>query len=276
MGYKDIYDTYQEKYEKTNRLKFREFLEAFKRETGVDISTLARAYDIDTQDAAKEFCFLKWCLFNYNHKPLSYFYELLEDFGYDMFSEIIDTMSLIGKDTKVMIDPDVVNYAKISPYINRITVDNRKNGLVTIHSDELGDYSFYPSRVYLSNNTGALKLVNEYETAQFCHQMSWEMMNHFDKCELVTSLLPSYFEGTHYHTVLKNSEGLVVDAALEAVYTEETRDILFKAEDICLTPKEDLNAKLKLAIEAEDEESKKIDFPNAMLLTLHEQSKVLR
>ena len=88
--------------------------------------------------------------------------------------------------------------------------------------------------------------------------------------------MPSYFEGTHYHTVLRDNEGLIVDAAMEAVYTEDTRDMLFKADDICLTKKEEMDEKLNLAIEAEDEKSKNIDFPNAMLLTLYEQSRGLR
>lgn len=276
MGYNEIYDKYQTQYEISNRIKFREFVEAFKKETGVSADGLMEAYQVNHDDPASVFYFLKWVLFNYNRKYIPYFYELLDNFGYDMFSEIMDTMTLIGKDTHTNVSSDVINYSLISPYINRITVDQSQKGLITIHSDELGDYSFYPSRVYLNNNEGALNLINKYKTSGFCHQMSWELMNHHDKCTLVTSLLPSYFEGTHYHTVLRDNNGLVVDAAMEAVYTEDTRDMLFKPEDICITEKEDTERKLELAIEAEDEESKNIDFPNAMLLTLHEQSKVMR
>lgn len=276
MGYREIYDTYQEEYEKSNRVKFRAFLNAFKEETRLNIDYLMNAYQIDKSDAACEFYFLKWALFNYSRQHIPYFFELLESFGYDMFSEVIDTMQLIGKDTQKSVDPEVTRYAMLSPYINGITVHNNKPGLITIHSDDLGDYSFYPSRVYLKDNEEAVKLINKYETSGFCHQMSWEMMNHLENGELITSLLPLYFEGTHYHTVLRDNDGLVIYPANEAVYSEDTRDILFKAEDVCTTKKEDLDSKLKLAIEAEDEGSKMIDFPNAMLLTLHEQSKGLR
>lgn len=276
MGYIDIYDKYQTQYEISNRIKFKEFLEAFTKDTGFSADNLMKAYKVNQDDLAQVFYFVKWVLFNYNRKYIPYFYELLDNFGYDMFSEVMDTMKLIGKDTHKDVDPDVISYALISPYVDKITVNKDKRGLVTIHSDELGDYSFYPSRVYLNDNKEALKLINKYETSTFCHQMSWELMNHHDKCTLVTSLLPSYFEGTHYHTVLRDNEGLIVDAAMEAVYTEDTRDMLFKADDICLTKKEEMDEKLNLAIEAEDEKSKNIDFPNAMLLTLYEQSRGLR
>ncbi len=275
MGYNDIYRDNQEKYEDSNRLIFKQFLDQFKEMTKLNMDNLMHLYQVDTSDPAKEFYFLRWALFNYCHRCIPYFYELLEDMGYDMYSEIMDTMNLIGKDTYSIVDPETVAYALISPYINGITTHKDKPGMVTIHSDDLGDYSFYPLRIYLKENKSALNIINKYEKARFCHQMSWEMMNHFDKCQLITSLLPSYFEGTHYHTVAKDDAGFIVDCAMEAVYTEEMRDYLFKPKDICVTDKSDLDGKLKEAMENEDEESKLIDFPPAMLLTLHEQSKAL-
>lgn len=275
MGYNDIYEENQGKYEISNRTIFSKLLAEFKKNTGLNIDHLTRAYAIDTSDSAKEFMFLKWVIFTYQQKYISYFYELLDSLGYDMFSEVIDTMKLIGKDSKETISPDVIEYALISPYIDGITIHKSHAGLVTIHSEELGDYDFYPSRLYLQDNANALGLINDYLTAGFCHQISWHMMNHHDKCELITSLLPSYFEGTHYHTVVKLDSGMIIDSANEAVYDETTRDYLFKGKDICKTDKEDLNKRLEEAKEAEDEASKIIDFPDAMLLTLHEQTKRL-
>lgn len=276
MGYKDIFRENQEKYEISNRIIFKKVLEIFKRETGLNVDHLLPVYQIDSSDPAQVFCFTKWFLFTNKQEYIPYFYKLLESFGYDMFSEVMDTIVLLGKNAEPRVHPDYVNYALISPYINRITVDNNKDGLVTIDSEELGTYSFYPSRFYLQDNEPAINLIKNYVTQGFCHQMSWAMMDHIDKCELVTSLLPSYFEGTHYHTVLRNEEGLIIDVANEAVYSEDVRDMLFKSKDICSTAKEDADSKLKLAIEAEDEESKTTEFPNAMLLTLHEQSKGLK
>lgn len=273
MGYNDIYENHQGQYEKSNRVIFAKFLDTFKKETGLNMEHLLCAYQVDTTDPACEFYFLKWVLFNYSQKYLPYFYELLDSLGYDMFSEVIDTMKLIGKDSVDGIDNHVTAYAMISPYINGITVHKETPGLVTIHSDDLGDYSFYPSRMFLKGNKDALYLINEYITAGCCHQISWHMMGHHEKCELITSLLPSYFEGTHYHTVVKLASGMIVDSANDAVYTDETRDYLFKGEDICKTDKEDLNLRLEEAMKAEDEASKIEDFPEAMLLTLHEQTK---
>lgn len=276
MGYREIYDEYQTQYEKSNRVKFRALLDVFKEETGLNIDDFAPVFQIDTTDAAKEFYFLRWFLFNHCNKYIPYFYELLESFGYDMFSEIIHTMTIIGEETDTIVDPQVIEYSKINPYIDNVTVDQNKGGLVTIYSEDLGDFSFYPSRVYLRNNADALKAINDFETLRQCHQISWKIAPDIDKCELITSLLPSYFEGTHYHTVLRDDKGMAIDASNQAVYTEDTRDMLFKANDICTTKQEDLDSKLQLAIEAEDEASKEEDFPEAMLITLHEQSKVLK
>lgn len=273
MGYKEIFDEHQTQYEKSNRIKFKAFLDIFKEETGLNIDHLADVHQIDMTDPVNEFYFMKWVLFNYSQKHIPYFYQLLEEMGYNLFSEVIEAMKTIGKETQDEVDPGVVEYVKISPYIDGITEHKDAPGLVTIHSEDLGDYSFYPSRVYLKGNKPALKLVNEFKTERFCHQMSWELVNCFDKCQLITSLLPSYFEGTHYHTIVKDDKGLIVDVANEAVYTEDTCDILFKPKDICVTEKADLDSRLEIATLEEDDESKKIGLPNAMLLTLHEQSK---
>ncbi|MDE5631068.1 MAG: hypothetical protein K2I70_05655, partial [Bacilli bacterium] len=131
MGYVEIYDKYQTKYETSNRIKFKAFLDIFKKETGINISSLASVYNVDITDPAKEFYFLKWVLFIYNRKYIPYFYELLDNFGYDMFSEVIDTMKLIGKDTHKNVASDIISYALISPYVDEITVDNGKKGLKT-------------------------------------------------------------------------------------------------------------------------------------------------
>lgn len=275
MSYKEVYEENQKNYEESNRLIFKKFLVTFKEETKLSIDNLMRIYKIDSNDPAEEFYFLKWVLFNYGHKYISYFYSLLENMGYDLYSEIIDTMKLIGKDTNDKVSSDILAYTMISPYINGITIPKNKPGLVIIHSDELGDYTFYPSRVYLNNNEKALNLINDFITERYCHQISWEMMKHFDKCQLITSLLPLYFEGTHYHTVIRDNRGLIIDSANDAVYTEEVRDFLFKGKDICTTKKEELEKELNLAMEVEDEESKIIDFPPAMLLALYNQSKIL-
>lgn len=116
-------------------------------------------------------------------------------------------------------------------------------------------------------------MINQFTTQGYCHHLSWELMTYLEKANLVTSLLPAYYEGNYYHSVIRNQDGFIIDVANEAVYDDDTRDLLFKGHIVVETEKENLDKRLQEAIMDEDEESKESNFAKAMLLTLHKEYK---
>lgn len=272
MGYNDIFYENEEKYMNLNQNQFKNFIELFRKETGIDASKLYEKEGIEKDDYISQFYYLKYIVYTYYPKFINVFFNLLDNCGYDLSSEIIEAMKLIGRNSTSILDEDIKQYILLSPYIDDIT--NNK-GKFTIHSNDFGDYSFMSTKKYLENNKEAIKLIKGYYTALFCHQMSWEMMKYLDDASIITSLLPSYFTGTYYHTTIRNEDGIIIDIANESVFDDQTRDFLFKGKIICETKKEDLENCLNDALLNEDEEAKKVDYPNAMLLTLHEQWKRL-
>lgn len=181
-------------------------------------------------------------------------------------------MKLIGRNTTNILCEEIKQYVLLSPYINGITIHQ---GLISIYS-EFGNFSFYSTRKYLQENQKALKMINDYITQGYCHHLSWQLLNYLEKANLVTSLLPAYFEGNYYHSVVRNQDGFIIDVANEIVYEEEMRDFLFKGHIVVETEKENLDKRLQEAILDEDEESKKLNFTSAMLLTLHKEYKKLK
>lgn len=270
MGYSDIFYLKEEKFYLANQKLFKNFLDFFRRETGLDWQSLIAKTDIPVNDYRKLFYFLRQTIILNFPKYVPIFFKLLEDSGFDMSSEIIYAMKLIGKNTFDDLDEDLKQYILRSPIIDAVS---SKKGKITIFSEEYGDYSFSSTKKYLYENKKALYLIQNYLTEGFCHQMSWEIMKYLNDASLITSLLPSYFEGEYYHTVIRDNNGLIIDSANEAVFDDDTRDFLFKGHDVVETKKIDLEYNLRQAIKDEDDKSKEIDFPPAMLLTLHQEFK---
>lgn len=233
---------------------------------------MARKKDIPMDDYCKQFFLLKYIVNLYYPQYICKFFQRLEKSGFDVSSEVIDAMKLIGRNTTNTLCEEVKQYVLLSPYINGITIHQ---GIISIYS-EFGNFSFYSTRKYLQENQKALKMINDYITQGHCHHLSWQLLNYLEKANLVTSLLPAYFEGNYYHSVVRNQDGFIIDVANEIVYEEEMRDFLFKGHIVVETEKENLDKRLQEAILDEDEESKKLNFTSAMLLTLHKEYKKLK
>lgn len=272
MGYSDIFYLKEERYYSINQRLIKRFLDIFKSETGLNWQSILEKTDIPTDDYRKIFFFLRYTIIMNCPKYIPIFFKILEDCGFDMSSEVIYAMKLIGKNTFNKLDCGLEHFILSSPVIDSVT---NKDGNITIFSEEFGNYSFISTRKYLYNNKRALFLIQRYLTEGYCHNISWELMKYLEDASLITSLLPSYFEGEYYHSVVRNSDGLIIDSANNIVIDDETRDYLFKSNDVVETRKENLEERLKEAIKDEDEESIKIDFPQALLLALHKESKKL-
>ena len=278
MDYQEIYYRNEKQYHSINQQHFQKFLNVFKKETGIDTSHLATKRGIPTNDYRKQFYYLKYMVFINYPKYIKEFYRILENSKFDMSSEIVDAMKLIGKNTIYTFDEDIRRYILLSPLIDDVVNDN---GNISIYSDELGDYNFCSTRKYLYKNKRALYLIQNYLTQGYCHQMSWELMSFLEQANLITTLLPAYFEGTYYHTVVQNQDNFIIDIANEIVIDSNVRDSLFKGQIISSTKKQDLFSKLKEAKikEAKIKEAKNYEnedsFTNSLLLALYSESKKL-
>lgn len=267
MGYQDIFYQNEEQYYLSNQLHFKKFIEDFKVQTGIDVRMEAIRFGISPRDYRSMFFYLKYKVKLCYPSYISFFYQLLEDSGYDVSSLVIEAMKQLGKGPR---DQDVFDYVKLSPYIDEVTTMKDK---VTIHSETFGDFSFLPLRTYFRENKKALYLLKYFQTIGCCHQMSWELIKTLENSRLITSLLPSYYVGTYYHTVICDQNEFIVDAANEIVYDQETQDFLFQGTIVSNTKKEELEVQLAKAVAFEDEESKKKQFPKALLLALHSEMK---
>lgn len=203
MGYKDIFYQREEQYHSINQQHFK-----------IDITEMIRKKGIPSDDFCKQFFILKYMVNLYYPQYIYEFFHKLEESGFDVSSEIVDAMKLIGRNTINTLNESVKQYVMLSPYINDVAINN---GKITIYSDEFGNYSFYSPRKYLQKNKKALKMINQFTTQGYCHHLSWELMTYLEK--------------------------------------------------------ENLDKRLQEAIMEEDEESKESNFVNAMLLTLHKESK---
>lgn len=270
MRYKDIYYQKEEQYHSINQQHFKQFVESFTKDFKIDITEMTRKKGVQSNDYCKQFFILKYMVNLYYPQYIYEFFHRLEESGFDVSSEIVDAMKQIGRNTINTLNESVSQYVMLSPYINNVSINN---GKITIYSDKFGDYSFYSTRNYLKENKKALKIINKYTTQGYCHHLSWELISYLEKVKLVTTLLPAYYEGNYYHSIVRNQDDFIIDVANEAVYDDDTRDLLFKGHIVVETEKENLDKRLQEAIMDEDEESKETDFVKAMLLTLHKESK---
>lgn len=268
MGYCDIFYANEGRYLSVNENHFKKFFDCFTKETGIDVCNLAISSGVSKDSYAEMFFYIRHIILMKYPKYVKYFFELLDVSGYDMSMEIIYAIRSIGKNATYSLDEDVIRYVLLSPYINAVTNDH---GKITICSEEFGDYSFITTRKYLYENKKALYLIQNYITQGYCHIMSWELMKYLENVSLVTSLMPSYFEGTYYHSVIRDQNDLFIDAANEAVFDNDTRDYLFKMQDVVETKKEDLHSRLIEAKIVADEKSEDFGFNPALLLTLHKE-----
>lgn len=106
-----------------------------------------------------------------------------------------------------------------------------------------------------------------------CHNASWKVIQYLKNASLITELLPYYFEGTFYHSVVRDANGMIIDLANSAVYNEEIRKKLYHGQIICETKKGYLEKKLDEAIRFSSKEDIEEDFSKPLLLALHKQLK---
>lgn len=269
LTYRQIFDEYEGKYRIQDKKIFGEVLEKFKQETGIDWRWIALDEHIEPTDYTTIFWLLHSKLFNIDEfrRLIPIFYKILEQYNYNLLEDYISFIRLVGTYSPHGIPNNVRNFISKAPYIDKI--EDNKDG-ITIHSEKLGNITFYSTSKYFSNNYFVGVLLRNHKVDRQCHNVSWALMDYMPGSTLVTSLIPSSFSGTAYHTVIRDRENLIVDAANSCVYSEDEYHKLFQDEIICETKVENSNEDFSKTSLLEGR-----GMANALVLALHQQQKRL-
>jgi hypothetical protein len=235
MGINELYYELEDKSADINLHKFQEFIDNFYNAIGNNLDKLVVS-DIGSDCPIEKFYYIKYLVCTYLKKYREVFYQVLESTGYNMKSELIDMMKLMGKTNDAKYDGELLNYVLENPYVNCITFDG---DVIIIRSDKLGDISFISPSTYFKNNSEALNIVNG-KTDHLCHLVSSELLECVDNSKIITSLMPSYFEGTYLHSYIKDDKGFIIDGANQVVLLNDDYNRLFEPSIITECSKEEL------------------------------------
>ncbi len=269
MTYRQIFDEYEGKYRIQDKEIMRKFLEEFKVASGVDWQSIAEDEHIPLTDYMRIFWELHTLLFTKREweKYISLFYLLLEKYHYNMGEDYISFIRLVGQNTTYYLPNNVKNFIMKAPYVDRVKDDL---GYITVYSEKLGAITFYSIQKYFADNCLANFILRNNQVVGECHNISWALMDFMPGSTLVTSLMPSTFSGTAYHTVIRDKKNLIVDAANSCVYSEENYHALYQDQIICETKVEKMHSALSETSLLEGR-----GMANALVLTLHSQQKKL-
>lgn len=269
MDYESIFFEYEEQYKDLNNQKLKEFVELFLGQTKIDIEEVKLIYMVKENDYDDLSRSLKDYVFKFYPQYISLYYQLLEESHYKMFYDILDSMFILGVSTNKRLNREKSELLLNSPYIENISYNN---GMVVLNSC-FGKYSFCSLRDYFRGSYSKMAYVrNNNNMPGDCHNVSWDLLQILDNASLVTQLLPFYYRGTFYHSVVQDEDGMFIDLANEAVYDEEVRKNLYQGQIICKTKKEDLESHLYDTITASNNPYIEEEFNKALLLALHKQS----
>lgn len=274
MDYESIFYHYEEQYKNLNNERLKDFITLFCSKTKIDRREIELIYLVKEGDYEDLFLSLKDYTFKFYPQFISLFYQLLEESQYHMVYDLLDSMFILGSTTNKKLNREKSKMLLQSPYIQNISYENCKIML----NSPLGNYAFYSLRDYFRGNYEVMSYLRKnIELGGHCHNVSWDLMSKLEKASLVTELLPFYYEGTFYHSIVKNNvDGMYIDLANEVVYDEEIRQNLYQGQIICEASKEELENHLYDAIVASNKPNIEDDFYKPLLLALHKQCKGIR
>lgn len=235
MSGNELYYQLEERSSDINLKRFQSFIDEFYSAIGHNLDSLVVG-DIGTDEPTEKFYYLRYLVSTYLKKYINVFYEVLEKCGYNLKSEIIDNMKILGKETNIKYAFDVIEYVKLNPYVDDVIVSGEQ---IIVKSEKLGDQIFMGVKNYLSNNRGALRIVSG-KIDHMCHTISTQLLDEIEDAKIVTSLLPSYFEGTYFHSYIVDKDDNVIDAINQIVMTRSDYEKLFEPEVVCELDKESL------------------------------------
>ncbi len=278
MDYEKIFYQYEEQYIDRNNQRIKEFVYLFLKESGIREKEVKAIYDCRENDFMDFYDSLKKVVYRFYPKLIPFFEDLLKQSGFNTIYAIQEAMFYLGSTTNKNLNKEWKNLLMLSPSIKNIEY---YHGKIIVSSENFGKHSFYSIQDYFREDFLAKQFIRKmrYEDnckdGGICHIASWDFMDLLDNASLVTELLPCCYDGTYYHSIIRNEEGMFIDLANEVVYDEKTRKEFYQGQIVCETRKEDLVSHLDEAIVASMNPNIEEEFGNSLLLTLHKQAKML-
>lgn len=274
MDYESIYYQYEEQFAIKNQMHFKLVIEKFVKKTGIDIEEVKVIYSVCENDYITLCSCLKDYLYYRYPEYLPCFYYFLKKSNFKMYYDYLDAILILGENVNGYLDENIKKFILHSPYIEDIHYNKE---LISLKINNGKEYSFYSAKDYFKNNSSIMHILKDKDfLIGNCHNASWRVIQYLENASLITELLPYYFEGTFYHSVVRDANGMIIDLANNAVYNEAIRKKLYHGQIICETKKEDLENSLYDAIVASNNPNIEDDFNEPLILALHKQLKDIR
>lgn len=272
MNYESIFFEYEEQFTIKNDFQFKMVIENFTKKVDIDIEEIKTIYSVSENDFLDLYGCLKDYLYYRYPDYLPCLYYFLKKSNFKIYYDYLDSILILGENVNGYLDENLKRFLLRSPYIDDIHYDN---GLIFLKINNGKEYSFYSAKDYFKNNSSIMHILKDKKfLTGNCHNASWKVIKHLENVSLITELLPYYFEGTFYHSVVRDENGMIIDLANNAVYSEEIRKKLYHGRIICETKKRYLDERLEEAIRDSSKEDIENYFNEPLLLALHKQSKL--
>lgn len=277
MDYESIFYHYEEQFKNINNERMKNFVYLFLKASGISEKEVKTIYDVRENDYIDFYDALKKIVYRFYPNLIPFFEDLLRQSEFKTIYSIQEALFYLGSTTNKNLNREWENIVKLSPYIEEI---GYSKGKITIYNENFGNFSFSSIQDYFRHNFYAKQFIRKMrcdasdKDGGICHIASWEFIQLLDNASLITELLPFCYEGTYYHSVIRNEEDMFIDLANEVVYDENVRKNLYQGQIVCETKKEDLESHLNDAIRDSGNPDIEEEFGNALLLTLHKQSKI--
>lgn len=270
MDYESIFFEYEEQYTIKNNIRLKKVIDNFVKKVDIDIEEVKTIYSVSENEILGLYCCLKDYLYYRYPSYLPCLYYFLKKSNFKIYYDYLDAILLLGENVNGYLEDDLKKFVLHSPFIDDIRYEN---GLIFLKINNGKEYSFYSTKDYFKNNSSVQYILKDKDfLVGNCHNASWKIIKHLGNVSLITELLPYYFEGTFYHSVVRDENGMIIDLANNAVYSEEIRKKLYHGRIICETKKGYLDEKLEKAIRNSFQEDITDSFNEPLLLALCKQA----
>ncbi len=262
-----LYYENEERFKEINNNYFKSFVTYFVNKYGI-----TNFIEDDPSDYINIFTDLKKYIYMYLPELVEPFYKELKKTGFNMVYNLFDDMYELGVTTNKKLQSKTVYHTKLSPHISDISYD----GKIKIESI-YGDVSFYSLKDYFSSRSSfnLKKIIRNNDLSGDCHGVSLSILDLLEDANLVTMLIPYYFEGTIYHSIVKTEDGLFIDAASYIVYDEKALNLL-NGRVISNTPKSEIENTLEEAISYSQDPFIQEKYNDTLVLALYNQSRSIK
>lgn len=261
MSYQQILYENENQYNEIEEIMFGKIVDDFRKESKLDIPSILYSAGVSFHDREQSFWALHSYLLNHQDDETQLLFELLEQYGFNFKKALCSYIRVLAS---LDIISDYVYDALLSvPIIDEIEC---QKGKITIYSEKLGQYDFTPIKKYFETSHQIRTFLKFEPYENNCHNASWHLMNHMTSGKLQTILMPRYFKGTCYHTVIEE-KGNIVDIAHASVFSHDTFSKLMEGTLVCETKNEEMYEKLS-------EIEEQTGYAHALVLALHHQSKL--